>query len=431
MKRFLVIIFVACVLGSVIGCAPSQTTEEATVASVEPSVLTIPIVEPTPTPVPTPRPVLFHRIDDNPAEFAVCVSTPMVAEIYSSYSGEELRDTLTVLYLDKDWIKQGEVKAEIKSINAYSDGHAFMGGDVITDIDANHIFVSESIEGEFLKGYFSRINRKNGHNYYSLFKLTGEYIGKNSTEYKVSDIVRFLEVSDNKIYYLSKDGNVYSFEMTTQEMKLVEDYEVIDYDSLPEGIDDYTAEYVLAYNEESKTIDITNISIEDGVFIVGDLYKSVDCSELDGDIVDIKAVYDAFFIMAEQDGVTTLYRYSMYEKIFETLYQTEFDFDCSYATEEDYFAAFYGGDYNIQAIKYNFEEGSNRLIYEGGTCAYWEHVSPNEDTVDEVVEYPRYEDINYMTYKGNMLFGFNIDDDGVTTLVFKSDVIDRELLPLP
>gem|GEM_PF-5925498 len=435
-KKNIAILLVIIMIVLTSGCntdADFGETAESMASPTIPKSTIIPTVtpEPTLTPAPTPIPMIFHRIDNNPAEFAVCVSTPYVANIFSSYSGEELRDTLTVLYLVKDRIERKGVIAKIKSINAYSDEHAFMGAYVSLDIDANQIFISKSMKGGGQKGYFSRTNKKNGVKYYSLFELTSDYENKNSSDYAITNIARFLEVSDNKIYYLSTDGNVYTFEMTTQEIKRVDGYAVIDYDTLPEGIDDYTAEYVLTYDDESKQIDITNISIENGAFVVGDLYQSVDCSELDGKIVDIKAGFDALFITTQQGKTNTIYRYDMFDKIYETLYQTEYAFDCSYVTEDDYFAAFYDGNYHIKAIKYNFKEESNRIIYDGDTCAYWEHVRPNEDTVDEVVEHPRYKDINFMTYKGHMLFGFNIDKDGVTTLVFKSDVIDRDRLPRP
>lgn len=442
MKRFLVIILAVCILASATGCAPSHGTEEATVASVEPAVLTTLVVEPTPTPVPTPQTVIFHRVDDNPAEFAVSEGEVKNIEIIGSGENER-KDTFYILYLVKDRLENGKAVATIGKVNVYTGSDAPSGYEIISRIDGNHIFVSsfhieefidpvgKNIKGEFANLYFSRANRKNGVEYYSLFELTSDYENRNSSDYAITNIARFLEVSDNKIYYLSTDGNVYSFEMTTQEIALAEGYEVIDYSSLPEGIDDYTAEYVLTYDDESKQIDITNISIENGAFVVGDLWQSVGCSELDGKIVDIKAGFDALFIATQQGKTNTIYRYDMFDKTYETLYQTEYEFDCSYVTQDDYFAAFYDGNYHIQAIKYNFIESNNRLIYDGDTCAYWEHVRPNEDTVDEVVEHPRYKDINYMTYKGNMLFGFHIDSDGVTTLVFKSDVIDRELLPRP
>lgn len=371
---------------------------------------------------------MFERVDYNPAEFAVSLGTPFVFQITTVTGGNptsEEHAALCIYYLDKDYL--GTDYVEIDAYNLYG-GRSFGGGiNVDRELDGHQIFVSQDTNNLFFTRYV-----KDRNSYYRLYSKTdieNDEIGEKN--YKITNINKFIEVKDNKIYYQDLNEEVFSFEMTTMEIESVLGYEVIDYSTLPDDAIDFTKSKILIYDEAYDTIDIYNSEIVDGEFILDRSQGFIDSVLVlkTGAFVDVKAADNYLFFTMKEDDNTVLYRFSMDTCKYLKLYETKKEFDASYATEKDYFVSFYDGNYNIEAIKYNFERQDTTLIYDGKTCLNWNHVANGE--TDDIVEEYRYADINYMVYKGNILFGFNIDADGVTTMVFMTDVIDKDSLPKP
>lgn len=418
--------FTGCKINNGVENVPTTTlTDSPTMEDIN---TTTPIITEMPESITEP---IFNRIDYNLAEFAIYLSEPYKASITKVILGEQeviSFDAYFLYYLYKDYL--GSPSVNIVSQNLYGT-ESGGGGTVDRNIDGHHIFVSKHTEGEYVKIYFSRRITNNNETYYRLYCIADlRYEDPNLENCRATNIKKFLESKDNKIYYQDLDGDVFSFEMTTMEVETVDDYEVVDYSTIPDDVIDYTMNKTLIYDNEYDVIFIYDSEIINGDFIVNresGYVKYIDVLKT-GELVDVKAVNNyIFFIIREGNNKTVLYRYDMGSSIYLKLYETDKEFDASYATVDDYFAAFYDGNYNIEAVKYNFDNQDTRLIYDDKTCINWNHVANGE--TDDIVEEYRYADINYMVYKGNVLFGFNIDDAGITTLVFRTEVIDRELLP--
>lgn len=409
-KKIVLLVLNIIMIGMVcIGCNQEKGNNEIIAVSLEPTAeVLMQINHP------------FIRIDDNLAQFSV---------IECKYQSDEVK-YLYVHYVNKQF--EEHHSNYWRAIDIYNDNHSSVK-ELDVDVEGNHIFCSNYVEGPPFYYYFSRINNVNSEIVYSLYEKedvkwewdeNNEQFRYGLDNYLINNIKNFLDVKDNKIFYQDTSERIYSFEMTTREIEIVEDYIAIDYATLPDYTLDYTDKYIFSYDKIKHSLIIEEHVISEGKFVIQSLVGELPIHER-GELIGVKALnHNIYTIVKMNTGVVYVEAYNVIENISCLVHITTYEYKASLADGNNFFAVFYDKNINrIEAIKYNdLADDEAEVIYLDKPNEVYRYVE-DESGGDSVFRDNVYKDINYLVYKGTILFGYNVED-GIVTQIFKTESLE-------